>query len=200
MTRSLHEDLYPILVVGDVDDAAGKVDRAEELVQIDPELRKVPAHETARSELHLADAGDRERDRDVDLGLAAFGDADAQDASPRTGGRAGVARSRGRRRWWRRLRAVVDVAERSQQPIRLIAVDLALGEQPQDLLALLARHQPLRRRASISAAASSTPISPFASLSRRSRISSRVFVSGGGGGAGSASASVSASISSSSER
>src|SRR5438105_7421 len=96
------------------------------------------AHEPARPELHLADPRDRERDRDVDLRLAALGDADAQDASARAG-RAGLSRSR--RRWWRRLGAVVDVAERAQEAVGLLAVDLAVGEQPQDLLPLLARHQ-----------------------------------------------------------
>src|SRR5207247_5764594 len=48
-------------------------------------------------------------------------------------------------RWrWRRCalasRSLVDVAERSQQPERLLDVDLALGEQLQDLLAFVARH------------------------------------------------------------
>src|SRR5204863_6440973 len=103
-------------------------------------------------------------------------------------------------RWRRCLCAVVDVTECAEQPVGLVAIDLAFRQQAQDLLPFLARHQRPRRRASISAAASSTLSSPFASLSRRSRISSRVFVSGGGGGGGTGSASASASVSLSSER
>src|SRR4051794_17841412 len=82
-----------------------------------------------------------------------------------------------RRRWRRRLRAVVDVAERAKQAIRLLGVDLPLREKTQDLLALFGRHQRDFRAASRAAAASSTPSSPFASFSRTPLICSRAATS-----------------------
>src|SRR5439155_23446095 len=102
----------------------------------DAELRKVSTHEAARPKLHLADPRDRQRDRHVHLRLAAFGDADAQDASAR---RARADRTTGPEmsRVWRRrrrLRAVVDVTERAEQPVGLLAIDLAFRQQAQDLL------------------------------------------------------------------
>src|SRR6266852_5616439 len=53
--------------------AAVEVIRAEELVKVDAEFRQMSADQAARAELHLADARDRERDRDVDLLFAALG-------------------------------------------------------------------------------------------------------------------------------
>src|SRR5919204_4232652 len=152
------------------------------------------AYEPARAELHLSDARDGERDGDVHFLLAVLGDADAEDA-PATA--RGHARSRWRRRW-RLTRAVLDVAERAEQSIRLLAIDLPLSEQLEDLLPFLGRHQRAFRAASSAAAASSTPSSPFASFSRTLLISSRDFSSSLS--MRSASAAASACASSSSER
>src|SRR5438093_13777375 len=99
-----------------------------------------PDEPTGR-ELHLPHPRDREGDRDVHLLLAVLGDPDAQDPSTCAGRHRRLRWSRWR---WRRCAlaswSLVDVAERSQQPERLLDVDLALGEQPQDLLAFVARH------------------------------------------------------------
>src|SRR5438309_576212 len=137
---SFNKDLHPVFVVGDVDELPGVVDRAQELVEIDPELRKVAPDQPAGRELHLSHPRDREGDRDVDLLLAVLGDADAQDPATRPGRHRRLGWSW--RRWWcaRGARSLVDVAERPQQPERLLDVDLAVGEQLQDLLAFVARH------------------------------------------------------------
>src|SRR5437773_127151 len=99
--RSFDKDLYPVLIVGDIDDLSGKVDAAEQLVEVDAEFPKMSAHKTARSELHLPDPRDAERDSDVDLLLTVLGDADAQDASPAARRRGWGRRGRWRRREWR---------------------------------------------------------------------------------------------------
>src|SRR5687768_1189450 len=98
--------------------------------------------EPARCELHLPHPRDRERDGDVDLLLACLCHSDPQDASAGAGGR-GRLRS-GRWRGWERGRRMalplIDVAKRAEQAIRLLDVDLAVGEELQDLLALVAAH------------------------------------------------------------
>src|SRR5207237_4271929 len=65
--RSFHKDLYPVLVVGDVNDLVREVDAPEELVEIAAEFPKMPAHETAGGEVQLSDPRDRGRERDIDF-------------------------------------------------------------------------------------------------------------------------------------
>src|SRR5207245_770789 len=83
--QSLYENLYPVLVVGDVNDLAREVDAPEELVEIDAEFPKMPAHETAGCEVQLSDPRDRERDRDIDFLCPVLRDPDSQNAATRAG-------------------------------------------------------------------------------------------------------------------
>src|SRR5688572_18490625 len=141
---SFNEYLHPVLVVGDVDELTGVIDRAEQLVEVDPELREVAPNQPARRELHLPHARDRERDGDVDLLLPGLGHADAQHASARARRHR---RLRRRRRRWRDRHArapwpLVDVSKGAEQAERLLDVDLAIRKELQDLLALVARHLP----------------------------------------------------------
>src|SRR5688500_9332924 len=97
--------------------------------------------EAARGELHLSHSRDRERDGDVDLLLTALGDADAQDPPAGTGRRRRLGRrGGGGRARWGRPRPFVDIAERAKQTIGLLDVDLAVRQELQDLLALIAGH------------------------------------------------------------
>src|SRR5438309_3786699 len=144
--RLFDEDLDPVLVVGDVDDLPGEIDAPEELVQVHAELAEVSSDEPARSELHLPQTRDRERDGDVHLLLAALSDLDAQDtAAPARRGR-----RLGQQRWPRPARPLVDVPQGPQEPVRLVDADLALREEGEDLPAFFARHRATadaRRRA-----------------------------------------------------
>jgi len=127
---SFNEYLHPVFVVGDVDEATRVFDRAEQLVKVDPELREMAPDEPARCELHLPHARDRERDGDVDLLLARLCDPDPQDASAGAG--RGRLRSVRRAGWERRRRLalpLVDVAERAEQAVRLLDIDLAVGQE-----------------------------------------------------------------------
>src|SRR5687768_5923352 len=139
---SFNEYLHRVFVVGDVDKPTGVVDGAEQLVEVDPELREVAPDEPARCELHLPHPRDRERDGDVGLLLACLCDPDPRDASAGAGRRWRLGRGRWRR-WERRRRPglpFVDVAKCAEQAVRLLDVDLAVGKKLQDLFALVAGH------------------------------------------------------------
>src|SRR5207237_3764584 len=144
--RSFDKDLYPVLVVGDVNDLAREVDAPEELVEIDAEFPKMPAHETAGCEVQLSDPRDRERDRDIDFLCAVLRDPDSQNAAARARRARRVrwswrsGRSRCEWRAWRARPTLLDVPERAQQPVGLLDVDLPLSEQLEDLLAFFPGH------------------------------------------------------------
>src|SRR5687767_6546106 len=183
-----NDDEDAVLVVADVDDRPAPLDGAEHLVEVDPESRELLLDEAARAHLHLPHPRDGKRDGEVHLGRAAGDDLDPHDASLQAGRwlRRRVRRGgRQRRPGWRRAR---DVAERAEDAERLIRVDLALGEQTQDLLPLLGWHQ-RPRAASSAAAAASTSSSPRANRSSTSRASSLLAAGGAGSGAGAGEAS-----------
>src|SRR5258708_11027384 len=181
----LDDDQDPVVSISDVDDRTGVRDVPEHVIQVDAELRELLAHEAARRDLRRAHPGDPEGDRDVHLRLAAGRDRDARRPPAEAGRHRRIRRERGPAGAVpaeHRLGVVlllVDVADRLEQTVGLLSIDLPVREQLQDLLPLFARHQ-RPRRASSSAAAASTSTSPPATRARRSLTSTVAAGSPGG--------------------